>query len=506
MRSKKALRNIITTLLYQIVAIIYGFVIPKIIISKFGSEVNGLVSSVTTFLSYITLFEAGFGGVVQFILYKPIAKKNNKEIEDILNSALCFFKKISYLFLTYVVLLSIFYPLFINSELDYLFISLLILIVSISTFVEYYYSLIYNIILLAKQENYIINSINIVIYSLNIILFLILSQFNISIHELKLFTCLIFLIKPVVESIYVKKKYNIYIKNGRKDYVIKQKWDALSQHIASVIHNNTDIIVLSLFSSLAIVSVYSIYNMILMGVKKILGSLTDSINSLFGDMIVKNEEQNLRKKFNMFESAYIMIVVIVFACTFKLISPFVSIYSKNFVDFNYVRPTFGYIIVLAEFVFCLRVPYNKLILAAGHYKETQIGAWIETSINIIISIALVIKFGLYGVAIGTLCAMTYRMIAFIYHSNKYILKRKVSSSFFKICFALITFAIIEISFYFISSNMVYMNYIDFLKNGFILFGVSSIVSIILFYTFYNSDIIEVINLFKSSILKRGSGK
>jgi hypothetical protein len=51
-----------------------------------------------------------------------------------------------------------------------------------------------------------------------------------------------------------------------------------------------------------------------------------------------------------------------------------------------------------------------------------------------------------------------------------------------------------------------MNYIDFLKNGFILFGVGSIISLILFFIFYNSDIIEGINLFKSSILKRGSGK
>ena len=68
MRSKKALYNIITNLIMQGSAIIYGFVIPKIIIDYFGSDVNGLVSSITQFLAYITLLESGFGPVVKSIL------------------------------------------------------------------------------------------------------------------------------------------------------------------------------------------------------------------------------------------------------------------------------------------------------------------------------------------------------------------------------------------------------------------------------------------------------
>ena len=76
MRSKKALRTIITKLFLQGVMLLYTFLLTKLIIDNFGSDVNGLVSSITKFLAYISIFESGFGGVVQYLLYKPIAKKD----------------------------------------------------------------------------------------------------------------------------------------------------------------------------------------------------------------------------------------------------------------------------------------------------------------------------------------------------------------------------------------------------------------------------------------------
>ena len=101
MRSKKAIYNIITNLVLQLIIVIYGFVVPKIIIQTFGSGVNGLVSSITQFLAYITLLESGVGPVVKAALYKPIAKKDNKTIANILKTSERFFKRI-YIYLLYI--------------------------------------------------------------------------------------------------------------------------------------------------------------------------------------------------------------------------------------------------------------------------------------------------------------------------------------------------------------------------------------------------------------------
>ena len=87
MRSKKAIINILTSLLLQIVVLVCGFIVPKLIITNFGSNVNGLVASITQFLAYITLLESGFGPVVKAALYKPIANRDKKQIENILKAS-----------------------------------------------------------------------------------------------------------------------------------------------------------------------------------------------------------------------------------------------------------------------------------------------------------------------------------------------------------------------------------------------------------------------------------
>ena len=86
MRSKKTVLNIFSSLSLQIIVIISSLIVPKLIISSFGSDVNGLVTSITQFLAYITLLESGIGPVVKAALYKPLATKNKHEIVNILKS------------------------------------------------------------------------------------------------------------------------------------------------------------------------------------------------------------------------------------------------------------------------------------------------------------------------------------------------------------------------------------------------------------------------------------
>ena len=57
MKNKATLLNMISGMVLQFFTLVSGFILPKIILTCFGSEVNGLVSSLNQFLSYITLVE-----------------------------------------------------------------------------------------------------------------------------------------------------------------------------------------------------------------------------------------------------------------------------------------------------------------------------------------------------------------------------------------------------------------------------------------------------------------
>ena len=58
----------------------------------------------------------------------------------------------------------------------------------------------------------------------------------------------------------------------------------IAQHVAAFILDGTDNIVLTVFSTLTNVSIYSVYHLIIYGVKNLFLSLMNGIQSLIGEM------------------------------------------------------------------------------------------------------------------------------------------------------------------------------------------------------------------------------
>ena len=114
-REKKLRINSILSLINQIVVIVHGLIIPRLFISCYGSTVYGLISSITQFLSVISLMELGMGAVVQSALYAPLANKDNEKISCIIKSSESFFSWIGKGLICYTVLLMIVYPILVNA-------------------------------------------------------------------------------------------------------------------------------------------------------------------------------------------------------------------------------------------------------------------------------------------------------------------------------------------------------------------------------------------------------
>ena len=70
-RTNKFIKNVIGSAVLQIVTIVTGFISPKLMLGAFGSEINGITSSILQFISYISLVEAGLANATVFALYKP---------------------------------------------------------------------------------------------------------------------------------------------------------------------------------------------------------------------------------------------------------------------------------------------------------------------------------------------------------------------------------------------------------------------------------------------------
>ena len=149
--------------------------------------------------------------------------------------------------------------------------------------------------------------------------------------------------------------------------------------------------------------------------------MTNSYQSALGKYIAQGNFLELKKSFQKFDNMNLLISISMFSTCILLINPFVSIYTKGISDANYYQPIFAIIILLANMFYCMREPYRFLILAAGKFKETNFGAIMEAVLNLVLSLVLIKKFGLTGVAVGTFIAIVYRFGYFIVYLKKNIL-------------------------------------------------------------------------------------
>lgn len=424
-RKTKLVLNSASSIFYQLTTIICGFILPRFFLTRYGSEVNGLVSSITQFLGFISLAECGVGAVVRSTLYKPLAENDMIAVSRIVVSAERFFKRIAYILLGYTAILMAAYPLITTDSFGYLFTLSLIFVISISTFAQYYIGMTYKLLLEADQFGYIQYTIHTGALILNTVSCIFLMQHGASVQTVKLATSLIFVMQPVLLSLVAKQKYHVDRSIPLTEEPIKQKWNGFAQHISAVVLGNTDVVVLTLFSTLENVSIYAVHHLVVNGVKQIVVSMTNGMRAMFGNMLAKHEIEELNRSFERFEWLMHTIVTFLFLMTAALIVPFIQVYTAGITDVNYFVPAFAYIITLAQAMYCYRLPYYIVINAAGHYKQTQWSAIIEAGINVVVSVLFVLRFGLVGVAVGTFVAMVYRTVYLANYLRKNILFRKV---------------------------------------------------------------------------------
>lgn len=420
-RGKKLALNTISSLTLQVVTIVCGFILPRLILGEYGSDVNGLVHSITQFLGVITLLDLGVGAVVQSSLYKPLAENDHDTISKVYVSANRFFRRLAMILLVYIAVLIIVYPPVAAKDWDYLYTAALIGAISINTFSQYYFGIVNTLLLNSDQKGYIQYTAQIVALVLNTAVCAVLINFGASIQIVKLTTSVIFLCRPLYLYYYVKRHYKINQKITYDEEPIKQKWNGMAQHFASFVLSGTDNIVLTLCSTMANVSIYSVYNTVIIGVKNALLSITNGFQSVMGEMLAKKENDKLFHFFGYVEWLMHTGTTLLFGCTGVLIVSFVTVYTKGVDDADYFQPLFAVLIVAANAGHCLRLPYNILILAAGHYKQTQSNYIIAMIMNIVLSVAAVWNFGLIGVAIGTLAAMGYQTVWMAWYDSKNII-------------------------------------------------------------------------------------
>ena len=437
---KKGLLNLIFSLSYKIVTMLLGIMIPILFITSYGSELNGLQSSVQQFFSYTMLLEAGVGSATLQSLYAPVRNGDRDKCNAYLAATSKYYNKVGIVYFIILAILSIGYALIVNVEtMVFIEVCVYVLIAGATNGINFFYLAKLKLLISAEGDEYIVSALSMITYILTSVAKIILIYQGINIIILQVSH---FAINMGVTGIYfaiAKKKYAWLTFKVSPDYTgMKQKNSALIHQISSLIFQNVDVLLLTFMCDLEVVSIYTIYKMIINMITTIIASIGDSVNFIFGREMNNGDEshETYRTIIDIFNIFYSAIAFGLYVVVFLLILPFMRLYTVD-MDINYILPLLPWLYIAIEVLTVGREAMMRTITVAGHFKQTQWRAIAEAVINLGTSIIAVIicKYffgeigGLYGVLIGTIIAMLYRTIDINIYANKKILKRSSWGSF-----------------------------------------------------------------------------
>lgn len=497
MKTKKALYNIISELTFEVVALICGLILPKMVLEAYGSAYNGVIQTIIQFLSYTSVLTLGVTGPTRVAVYRALADEDNQKLHGILKANELYMRKVGGVLVIYMVLLAFIYPYLVREEFGWWDVASLVLIIGTGDLVEYVFGCSSRTLLKADQRTYIYTLLMISSKIASTLIAALLVRKGFGIHAVRLAMVACFATAPILTDIITKTKYHINSK-AKPDYsALEQRGDAVAYSIAGIVEDSTPTFLLALFTNPITVSIYSVYNLILNNILKIQEAFTSNLEGAFGEFWAKGEKDKFKEKLNTLEYLMFVFLLLIYTTTGSLLLPFMKLYTADITDANYILPWFAFLFTCCTAAYSLRTPYVLAVQAAGKYRETRNMATIEAILNVAISLVGVCLWGLNGVVIGSLAAYLYRTFSFARYTYSTMLGIPMRQFVGHLVWLLASSGVIVMAQLFIVNGVLNINgWLQWIVAGAICVIVAGIVIVISSLLFYKKELRNSIQLVK----------
>lgn len=431
MNRKNGKLNVLLGATSQVIILLCSIIIPRLIIKTYGSETNGLVNSLTQIYNYAALLEMGVSTASVMTIFKAIADKDQQKVNTVISTTANYYKRTGLIYLTIVIGVSIVYPFVIQSAINPVEVFLVAIITGMASALTYIVQGKYSVILQSYGKLYVISTSQMIMTVVSQLMKVLIMWMGYSVVWIQLSYLLLTVIKILYIRFYTKRAYPNIVMKEEPDYsLIKERKNVMVHQVSGLIFSSTDSILLSLFTNLTIVSVYSVYNMVMTSLSSLITTLSNSYNYLLANIYNKEPKKYLAYH-EKFETAYFLLVFPVYTTTFLAVTKFVYLYTNGISTNNYVDDKLSLLFVLVALLSAARNPLAKLIDFSKQYKETQNRVLAEMIINISVSLIAISKLGIYGALIGTIVALLYRVNDIIIYVNRRILNRSCQKTYIK---------------------------------------------------------------------------
>lgn len=407
-RTKKTIVNTTFSIMNQLLAVVLSFVLRTAFIKILGDQYTGIASVFTTILTMLSLSELGFATAVATALYQPLRDNNQKKIQQLMD----FYKKAYRIVAFFIFIVGVCLIPF----LQYLIKEVPDIKESITVVYLFYiiktaasYLMIYKTTLLrADQKLYVIKKIEmicqVVRYLAEIVILFVFKKY------------MTYLIIEVVATIL--QNY-VVTKKAEKEYpqafekpeetlpreeivsLLKDVKGLSMYKLSGTIGNSIDTMLISSFINTSSVTLIGNYTHIKNHIQKILMQFFYSVVPSVGNLATERNNEKQKTVFNRLFYISFLAVNFCSVSLFVLSKPFVNIWlGEKYILGQHI----SFIIAFDFFLYILLQAIASFRTANGLFVKGQYRPLVTAVINIVMSIVLIQKYGIFGTILATVIA------------------------------------------------------------------------------------------------------
>lgn len=408
MRTKLFIKNSIVILVTKVLCYLAEFAARTVLIHTLSMEYVGVTGLFTNILSVLSLSELGFGTVLVYSMYVPIAQNDEEKLLALTN----FYKKVYGIIAIAVGVIggavTPFLPYIIKDCPDLPGLSMFYLLYLANTVLSYTFTYRQSLFL-ADQKIYITNFysnlIRIIRTVVQIILLVTLHDFTLYVLVQLPFTlCTNLLLSYKAKKAYpfLNSEKHPVLSSDERTSIFKNVYAMFYHRVGGTVANSTDNLLISFFLGLTAVSQNSCYTLLVTFLNSVINPLFSSLNSSVGNYYATKTKEETYSLFHLLYFAGFWFYTFCTVSFFLLVNPFISFVWGD----AFLFPLPAVLLIAANFfVVGVRMVTITFKEALGILYQDRYCPVAESLINLVLSILLVQFWGISGIFAGTLISM-----------------------------------------------------------------------------------------------------
>lgn len=404
MRTKKSIINMIVGVGGQLLTLLLTFLGRLIFVHYLSAAHLGVNGLFTNLISVMSLAEMGMGTAMAYAMYKPAAEQDHDMMVRLLNLYRRLYRIVAAVVFAFGMALYPFLNYFIKDAGDVEHLHFIYLMYLANAVASYLYSY-KSSVLIVNQREYIKNlyenlaqiariaaQILILVLTGNFILYLAVQLFS-------TFMANVLIARKVDRDYpYLNAHKELPPDNVRKS--IAKNIYAMSMHkFGTVIVLKTDSLIMSAFVGLTSVGIYSNYKLVTSNANTLLNKIYSAFTGSIGHLSATESADKIYEIYQALDFLLFLLYGYVTAAVYVLANPFVELFFGK----AYLFPMLTVFFIAADFyVTGMRQINLKFKETLGIFWQDRFKPLAESVINLVVSIALVGKYQVAGVMLGTI--------------------------------------------------------------------------------------------------------